>query len=268
MATAHETLEGFYEAVHRRDLTAARVFLDPKLTFFGLFETYHNADEYLTALTGLLSITTALEVRAIAAEGENAAIFFDLTTVAPAAAKTLVAEWHVVRNGKIVQVRSAFDGRPFAAMFGAPATAQDAAASTADVDSDARAIRALKDVFVRALLTGDANLRASLWSDDGTVAPPQGGFFMGHEAIARHFATETASITRSSTATFGNYRMRFIKPDVALVDTMLTLTDVAGPDGSTQGAVRVAIVFTAIKQNSTWHIQDERAHFSTPAGVS
>jgi uncharacterized protein (TIGR02246 family) len=268
MATAHETLEGFYNAVQRRDLTAARTFLDPDLTFFGLFETYRNADEYLTALTGLLSITTALEVKTIAAEGENAAIFFDLTTSAPAAAKTLVAEWHVVRNGKIVQARSAFDGRSFAAMFGAPAPTQGTAASTADADSDAQAIRALKDVFVRALLTGDAKLRASLWSDDGTVAPPQGGFFVGHEAIAHHFATETASITKSSTATFGNYRMRFIKPDVALVDTVLTLTDVAGPDGSKQSAVHVAIVFTATKQNATWHIQDERAHFSAPAAVS
>ena len=37
--------------------------------------------------------------------------------MAPAAAITLVAEWHQVNNGKIVHVESAFDGRPFAAMF-------------------------------------------------------------------------------------------------------------------------------------------------------
>ncbi len=33
------------------------------------------------------------------------------------AATTLVAEWHQVKNGKISHVESAFDGRPFAAMF-------------------------------------------------------------------------------------------------------------------------------------------------------
>ena len=33
------------------------------------------------------------------------------------AARTLVAEWHETRNGRIVRARSAFDGRPFAAMF-------------------------------------------------------------------------------------------------------------------------------------------------------
>lgn len=119
MRSTRETVEGFYVQVQRRDLTAARAFLDPNLTFYGLFETYRSADEYLKALTGLLSITSRLDVKVIVAEGENAALFFDLTTSAPAAAQTLVAEWHVVRNGKIVQVRSAFDGRPFAAMFGA-----------------------------------------------------------------------------------------------------------------------------------------------------
>jgi hypothetical protein len=36
---------------------------------------------------------------------------------APAAATTLVAEWHQVQNGKLVRAQSAFDGRPFAAMF-------------------------------------------------------------------------------------------------------------------------------------------------------
>ena len=36
---------------------------------------------------------------------------------APTPARTLVAEWHETRNGRIVRARSAFDGRPFAAMF-------------------------------------------------------------------------------------------------------------------------------------------------------
>ena len=58
-----------------------------------------------------------LEVKTIISEGNNAAIFFELETRAPAAATVLVAEWHQVRNGKIVHARSAFDGRPYAAMF-------------------------------------------------------------------------------------------------------------------------------------------------------
>lgn len=58
-----------------------------------------------------------LDVKAIIAEGNNVAVFFELETKAPVAATTLVAEWHQIKNGKISRVESAFDGRPFAAMF-------------------------------------------------------------------------------------------------------------------------------------------------------
>jgi hypothetical protein len=41
----------------------------------------------------------------------------DMVTEGPVNATTLVAEWHQIRNGKIVRADSAFDGRPFATMF-------------------------------------------------------------------------------------------------------------------------------------------------------
>ena len=119
MQTAGQILKGFYVAVTKPDLVAARRFLHRDLRFVGLFETYPNPDAYLAALSGLLRITIRLEVKTIIAEGDQAAVFFELETKAPAAAKTLVAEWHQMREGKIVHVMSAFDGRPFAAMFGA-----------------------------------------------------------------------------------------------------------------------------------------------------
>jgi hypothetical protein len=117
MSDTGSILTKFYDAVIKRDLATARTFLSDDLVFVGLFETYPNADAYLAALTGLLSVTLRLDVKTIIAEGNQAAIFFELETKAPAAAITLVAEWHQVNNGKIVRVESAFDGRPFAAMF-------------------------------------------------------------------------------------------------------------------------------------------------------
>lgn len=116
--TSRQTLAAFYEAVRRKDIPAARKFLADDLVFVGLFETYPNAGAYIAALTGLLGITKRLDVKVIIAEGEEAAVFFELETTAPAAATTLVAEWHRIRDGKIFHVESAFDGRPFAAMFG------------------------------------------------------------------------------------------------------------------------------------------------------
>jgi hypothetical protein len=45
-----------------------------------------------------------------------AAIFFELQR-APAEGTVLVAEWHQFKDGKIAHVKSAFDGRPYEAMF-------------------------------------------------------------------------------------------------------------------------------------------------------
>jgi ketosteroid isomerase-like protein len=119
MATSGEVLKNFYAAVANHDVASARAYLHGDMVFVGLFQTYGNAEEYIAALTGLLSITTRLTVKKIVTEGDHAAVFFELVTTAPAAATTLVAELHEVKNGKIAYAQSAFDGRPFAVMFGA-----------------------------------------------------------------------------------------------------------------------------------------------------
>ena len=117
MASSSEILKQFYDAAIARDLARARTYLADDLVFVGLFETYRSADDYITTFTGLLQITVRLTVKTIIAEGDEAAIFFELETRAPAPGVVLVAEWHQIKNGKIAHVESAFDGRPFAAMF-------------------------------------------------------------------------------------------------------------------------------------------------------
>ncbi len=118
MADAGTILNNYYAAVIKRDLTTARRYLAEDLVFVGLFETYRGPDDYLSTLNGLLQITVRLDIKKIIAQGNDAAIFFELQTRAPAEATTLVAEWHQIKDGKIFHVESAFDGRPFAAMFG------------------------------------------------------------------------------------------------------------------------------------------------------
>jgi SnoaL-like protein len=117
MPSAADILKNFYAAVVKRELAAARRYLNDDLVFVGLFETYRSADEYMAALTGLLALTERLDVKKIIAEGNDAAIFFELETKAPAEGTVLVAEWHQLKNGKISHVESAFDGRPYEAMF-------------------------------------------------------------------------------------------------------------------------------------------------------
>ena len=248
-------LRQYYDAVQRRDMAKARSYLDDNMIFVGLFETYPSADAYIATFTQLMKIVTRLDVKTIVGEGDNAAIFMDMVTTAPAPATTRVAEWHQTHNGKIVRAQSAFDGRPFAAMFAGPQ----------DVTADERAIRALKDTFGKALLSGDASLRASIWTEDGSVVPPQGGLFKGRAAITRHFATEASSITPDTRVTFDNYLFRFINRDAALVDVNIILNNVLGSDGKVAPQVPIAVTFTAVRQNGAWLIQDERARFAVSA---
>ena len=56
-------------------------------------------------------------MKTIVAQGNDAAIFFELRTRAPAQGTVLVAEWHHFADGKIAHVESAFDGRPYESMF-------------------------------------------------------------------------------------------------------------------------------------------------------
>ena len=79
--------------------------------------------------------------------------------------------------------------------------------------ADEQAIRALNEVFAEGFVKKDAKLRASIWTKDGTVAPPTGGFFQGRDAIEKDFQQETAAVTNSSRMTFSNYRFRFITRD-------------------------------------------------------
>lgn len=121
MENAGQVLRKFYDAVLKRDLAAARASLADDMVFEGLFETYPDADTYMKTFAGLLQMTIRLEVKKIIAEANDAVIFFELETKAPAAATVLVAEWHQVKDGKIVHARSVFDGRPYAAMFSSAA---------------------------------------------------------------------------------------------------------------------------------------------------
>jgi hypothetical protein len=77
MPCAGNILENFYTAVTKKDLVAARRYLSDDLVFVGLFATYRSADEYIAALTGLLSVTVRLDVKRIIVEGDDAAIFFE-----------------------------------------------------------------------------------------------------------------------------------------------------------------------------------------------
>jgi uncharacterized protein (TIGR02246 family) len=127
---------------------------------------------------------------------------------------------------------------------------------------DEAAVRALGDNFAKAFVEKNAELRASLFAEDGTFVTPVGDFLQGRAKMVKDFGSEAQAVNGSTQAAFSNYRVRFIKPDVAVVDAVLTLHSVNGPDGTVIPVIPVNFFYVAARHGDRWLIEDGRAHFA------
>ena len=134
-------------------------------------------------------------------------------------------------------------------------------ASAADARDEA-AVRALGDNFAKSFVQKNAELRASLFTQDGTFVTPVGDFLQGRVAMVKDFGTEAQAVTTSTQAAFSNYRIRFINPDVAVTDALLTVHNVNGPDGRIIPVIPINFFYVATRHGGQWLIEDGRAHFA------
>jgi uncharacterized protein (TIGR02246 family) len=126
---------------------------------------------------------------------------------------------------------------------------------------DEGAVRGLGDAFANAFIQKNAELRASTFAEDGTFVTPQGDFLQGRVEMVKDFGPEAQLVNDSTQAAFSNYRVRFIKRDVAVVDALLTVRNVNGPNGTIIPVLPVNFFFVAVRHADRWLIQDGRAHF-------
>ena len=136
---------------------------------------------------------------------------------------------------------------------------------------DEAAVRALGDTFAKAFVQKNAELRASIFTENGTFVTPQGDYLQGHVAMVKDFGSEAEQAVNGTTqAAFSNYRVRFIKPDVAVVDALLTVHNVNGPDGTIIPVIPINFFYVAVRHADHWLIEDGRAHFAPapPNGMS
>ena len=128
---------------------------------------------------------------------------------------------------------------------------------------DEAAVRGLGDTFAKAFVQKNAELRASLFAENGTFVTPVGDFLQGRVAMVKDFGPEAQQAVNANTqAAFSNYRIRFIKPDVAVADALLTMRNVNGPDGTIIRVIPVNFFFVIVRHGDQWLIQDGRAHFA------
>ena len=136
---------------------------------------------------------------------------------------------------------------------------------------DEAAVRALGDTFAKAFVQKNAELRASIFAEDGTFVTPRGDFLQGRVAMVKDFGPEAQQAVNGDTqAAFSNYRIRFIKPDVAVVDALLTVRNVNGPDRTIIHVIPIDFFYVAVRHADKWLIQDGRAHFAAapPSGMT
>jgi len=138
------------------------------------------------------------------------------------------------------------------------------ATNSASADArDEASVRALGDAFAKAFVQKNAELRASIFAEDGTFVTPQGDFLQGRIAMVKDFGPEAEQAVNGSTqAAFSNYRVRFVKPDVAVVDALLTVRSVNGPDGTIIPVIPINFFYVAVRRADRWLIEDGRAHFA------
>src|SRR5579864_4332045 len=138
-----------------------------------------------------------------------------------------------------------------------------AGSASAGEAQDEAAVRALGDNFAKAFLQKNAQRRASLFAENGTFVTPVGDFLQGRVAMVKDFGPEAQqAVTPTTQATFSNYRIRFINPDVAVADALLTVHNVNGPDGKLIPVIPINFFYVAARHGDQWLIEDGRTHFA------
>ena len=134
--------------------------------------------------------------------------------------------------------------------------------ASAGQTQDEAAIRALGDNFAKAFVQKNPEQRASLFVENGTFVTPVGDFLQGRVTMVKDFGSEAQAVNANTQAAFSNYRVRFINPDLAVVDALLTLHSVNGPDGMVIPVIPVNFFYVASRHGGQWLIEDGRAHFA------
>jgi len=116
-ASANEIVESYRAALGKGDFTSARNLMHDNMFFEGPLDTFHKADDYLTANKKLATIIQRIDLKKVFVDSNDVCVLYEMVTNTPAGT-AFIAEWYQVKGGKIAYIRAVFDARPFAAMFG------------------------------------------------------------------------------------------------------------------------------------------------------
>ena len=119
-------------------------------------------------------------------------------------------------------------------------------------ESSEAAIRATDVVFAAAWNHHDAAAMAATWAQDGDLVNPFGRAARGRVAVQAMLQDEHNTAFKSSTYTPGPLSIRFIDPDVAVVESDTAISGILNPDGTNAPTMNVHIVRVIEKRDGKW----------------
>jgi len=129
---------------------------------------------------------------------------------------------------------------------------------------DEAALRKLQDEYVVAWGNHDAAAIAGLWIEDGDSAGPDGRIVKGRQQIEQMHAEMHSGDFAPSTIALKVRAIRWIKPDVAVVDGEWEITGAKDFFGKALPAMRGLYTQVVVKQGDRWLAASHRAYVPPP----
>ena len=127
-----------------------------------------------------------------------------------------------------------------------------------DTTADETAIRKLIQDEVTDWNRGDAAAYSRQFATDGSFTNIRGQFFTGHEAFLKQHEVIFQGIFKNTTSQQDVVSLKFIKPDVAIVETLTSVSGMPQPPPGTvadsKGRLRTRLLQVVMRQGSEWKI--------------
>jgi uncharacterized protein (TIGR02246 family) len=130
--------------------------------------------------------------------------------------------------------------------------------SWAQNGADEAAIRDILKEEVTAWNNGDANAYSRHFAEDGTFTNLLGMFFQGREAFRERHEQIFHRAYRGSTKQSDIVSLRFVRPDVAIVESLQTVSGfqklLPGTSADAKGRLRTRLLQVLLKDGGEWEI--------------
>lgn len=111
--------------------------------------------------------------------------------------------------------------------------------------------------YEAAWAEGDAAAIAALFTEDGDVVNDN-GHFQGRSAVEENLRQGFETIYQGTSIAIESTSVRFLRPDVALVDGTYEITGAMSPEGEELPAIKGLWMGVDVKVDGKWHISSLR----------